>query len=94
MIRQEAVSGNSGFGVVDVPLAPERRHDRRGHEQQPQRDDHRGRDLVERRLVLDQRRADRGRAEAQQDEDRREARDEEQAGPEHAPRLLVGELGR
>ncbi len=46
----------------------------------------RGGDLVQRRLVLDQRRADRGRAEAEQDEDRREARDEQQARHEHAPR--------
>jgi len=63
-----------------MPSTAERRDDRGGDEDDAQHDDDRARNAVERDLVLDQRRADRGRAEPQEDEDRREARAEEELG--------------
>ncbi len=48
------------------------------------RDDQHAPDLLERLFVVVERRADHRRAHAQQDEDRREARDEQQARDEHA----------
>ena len=53
-----------------------------------------GRDLVEEELVVLKRAADPRGAQAEQDEDRREARHEEQAGNEHAAPVRLLQVRR
>src|SRR5829696_9177459 len=77
---------------LDVPLTVELRDEEGADEENTHGDDQPGGDLLEEQLVVLQRAADAGGSQAQEDEDRREARDEEQARDQDAAPIGLVEV--
>ena len=75
-----------------MPLASEARHQGRRKVERAESHDDPGSHAFEDNLVLHQQRADRRGAETEQDENRREACDEQQAGPDDATHTGPAEL--